>query len=210
MSSYCRTIRRCRCVLKQNTLACCEIYNVLQKFAWETLVVDEAHRLKNNNSRLFQVLKEYDTHHKCARQLSLVSKSTLTHFRLLLTGTPLQNNLQELFHLLNFLQPDRFVSLERFEHEFSHIDKEEQIARLHKMLAPHLLRRLKEDVMKGLPPKSEFIVRVDFTKLQQQYYMAILTKNKKVLHHNVRGSAQVSLLSTYFPAIFFSFFPFLT
>ena len=116
--------------------------------------------------------------------------------RLLLTGTPLQNNLQELFHLLNFLQPDRFASLEDFEREFSHIDKEEQIARLHKMLAPHLLRRLKEDVMKGLPPKSEFIVRVDFTKLQQQYYMAILTKNKKVLHHNVRGSAQVSLLST--------------
>lgn len=93
------------------------------------------------------------------------------------------------------MQPDRFASLEDFEREFSHIDKEEQIARLHKMLAPHLLRRLKDDVMKGLPPKSEFIVRVDFTKQQQQYYVAILTKNKKVLHHNVKGSAQVSLLS---------------
>ncbi len=71
---------------------------------------------------------------------------------MLLTGTPLQNNLQELFHLLNFLEPERFDSLDSFEQEFSNIAKEEQIARLHKLLAPHMLRRLKEDVMKARPP----------------------------------------------------------
>ena len=64
---------------------------ILASIDWACLVVDEAHRLKNNQSLFFRTLREY----KIA-------------YRLLLTGTPLQNNLEELFHLLNFLSPERF------------------------------------------------------------------------------------------------------
>ena len=69
-------------------------------------------------------------------------------YKLLLTGTPLQNNLEELFHLLNFLCPEKFQDLTAFQNEFADIAKEEQIKKLHEMLGPHMLRRLKADVLK--------------------------------------------------------------
>lgn len=69
-------------------------------------------------------------------------------YKLLLTGTPLQNNLEELFHLLNFLTPEKFNDLSAFQNEFADISKEEQVKRLHEMLGPHMLRRLKADVLK--------------------------------------------------------------
>ena len=69
-------------------------------------------------------------------------------YKLLLTGTPLQNNLEELFHLLNFLCPEKFQDLVAFQNEFADIAKEEQIKKLHEMLGPHMLRRLKADVLK--------------------------------------------------------------
>lgn len=68
--------------------------------------------------------------------------------KLLLTGTPLQNNLEELFHLLNFLTPEKFNDLSAFQNEFADISKEEQVKRLHEMLGPHMLRRMKADVLK--------------------------------------------------------------
>ena len=71
-------------------------------------------------------------------------------YKLLLTGTPLQNNLEELFHLLNFLCPEKFQDLLSFQNEFADIAKEEQIKKLHEMLGPHMLRRLKADVLKVL------------------------------------------------------------
>jgi chromodomain-helicase-DNA-binding protein 4 len=69
-------------------------------------------------------------------------------YKLLLTGTPLQNNLEELFHLLNFLCSDKFNDLSIFQNEFADIGKEEQVQKLHDMLGPHMLRRLKADVLK--------------------------------------------------------------
>lgn len=69
-------------------------------------------------------------------------------YRLLLTGTPLQNNLEELFHLLNFLCPEKFNDLSAFQNEFEDIAKEDQIKKLHDLLGPHMLRRLKTDVLK--------------------------------------------------------------
>ena len=69
-------------------------------------------------------------------------------YKLLLTGTPLQNNLEELFHLLNFLCPSKFNNLHEFQNEFATINKEEQVKKLHDMLGPHMLRRLKSDVLK--------------------------------------------------------------
>ncbi|XP_041843079.1 chromodomain-helicase-DNA-binding protein 4 isoform X2 [Melanotaenia boesemani] len=150
---------------------------VLGSIEWACLVVDEAHRLKNNQSKFFRVLNNYSLQHK-----------------LLLTGTPLQNNLEELFHLLNFLTPERFNNLEGFLEEFADIAKEDQIKKLHDMLGPHMLRRLKADVFKHMPSKTELIVRVELSPMQKKYYKFILTRNFEAL--NTRGGGnQVSLLN---------------
>ncbi|XP_028971191.2 chromodomain-helicase-DNA-binding protein 4 isoform X1 [Esox lucius] len=150
---------------------------VLGSIDWACLVVDEAHRLKNNQSKFFRILNNYPLQHK-----------------LLLTGTPLQNNLEELFHLLNFLTPERFNNLEGFLEEFADIAKEDQIKKLHDMLGPHMLRRLKADVFKHMPSKTELIVRVELSPMQKKYYKFILTRNFEAL--NTRGGGnQVSLLN---------------
>jgi chromodomain-helicase-DNA-binding protein 4 len=101
----------------------------------------------------------------------------------------LQNNLDELFMLMHFLDAGKFSSLEEFQQEFRDINQEEQVQRLHKMLAPHLLRRVKKDVMKELPPKKELILRVELSALQKEYYRAILTRNYQILSRN--GGPQV-------------------
>uniref|UniRef100_A0A671RE06 Chromodomain-helicase-DNA-binding protein 4-like n=1 Tax=Sinocyclocheilus anshuiensis TaxID=1608454 RepID=A0A671RE06_9TELE len=150
---------------------------ILGSIDWACLVVDEAHRLKNNQSKFFRVLNNYPLQHK-----------------LLLTGTPLQNNLEELFHLLNFLTPERFNNLEGFLEEFADIAKEDQIKKLHDMLGPHMLRRLKADVFKHMPSKTELILRVELSPMQKKYYKYILTRNFEAL--NTRGGGnQVSLLN---------------
>ncbi|OWM86763.1 hypothetical protein CDL15_Pgr015799 [Punica granatum] len=148
----------------------------LKPIEWECMIVDEGHRLKNKDSKLFSSLKQYSSRH-----------------RVLLTGTPLQNNLDELFMLMHFLDAGKFGSLEEFQEEFRDINQEEQISRLHKMLAPHLLRRVKKDVMKELPPKKELILRVDLSSKQKEYYKAILTRNYQLLTR--RGGAQISLIN---------------
>ncbi|XP_056884416.1 chromodomain-helicase-DNA-binding protein 3 isoform X6 [Takifugu flavidus] len=149
----------------------------LKSIEWACLVVDEAHRLKNNQSKFFRRLNDYKIDHK-----------------LLLTGTPLQNNLEELFHLLNFLTPNRFNNLEGFLEEFADISKEDQIKKLHDLLGPHMLRRLKADVFKNMPSKTELIVRVELSPMQKKYYKHILTKNFEALNSKGGGN-QVSLLN---------------
>ncbi|KAG6739227.1 hypothetical protein POTOM_056818 [Populus tomentosa] len=148
----------------------------LKPIKWECMIVDEGHRLKNKDSKLFLSMKQYYSNH-----------------RVLLTGTPLQNNLDELFMLMHFLDAGKFASLEEFQEEFKDINQEEQISRLHKMLAPHLLRRVKKDVMKELPPKKELILRVELSSKQKEYYKAILTRNYQILTR--RGGAQISLIN---------------
>ncbi|RZC42901.1 chromodomain-helicase-DNA-binding protein Mi-2 -like protein [Asbolus verrucosus] len=149
----------------------------LGSIEWAVLVVDEAHRLKSNQSKFFRLLNGYNIQYK-----------------LLLTGTPLQNNLEELFHLLNFLNSQKFNDLATFQNEFADISKEEQVKKLHELLGPHMLRRLKADVLKNMPSKSEFIVRVELSPMQKKYYKYILTRNFEAL--NPKGGGQsVSLLN---------------
>lgn len=139
----------------------------LNKIDWTLLVVDEAHRLKNENSKLFKELN----------QLS-------TRMRLLLTGTPLQNNLHELWALLNFMLPDIFTSSEDFDALFAADTEEEQsivLSKLHKILTPFLLRRLKSDVAKSLPPKKEIILSVGMAPLQKKVYKQALLKNIEIV-----------------------------
>ena len=148
----------------------------LGSLQWEILVVDEAHRLKNNQSKFFRVLAAYHLNYK-----------------MLLTGTPLQNNLDELFYLLNFLTPSKFTDLGSFQSSFEDIAKEDQVRKLHELLGPHMLRRLKADVLKDMPTKSEFIVRTNLSAIQKKVYKNILTRNFEAL--NAKGGGQVSLLN---------------
>jgi len=148
----------------------------LNSIQWEVLVVDEAHRLKNNQSKFFKVLAAY-----------------ALNYKMLLTGTPLQNNLEELFYLLNFLTPSKFNDLTKFQSTFEDIAKEEQVRMLHELLGPHMLRRMKADVLKNMPTKSEFIVRTNLAPAQKKVYKNILTRNFDAL--NAKGGAQVSLLN---------------
>lgn len=110
--------------------------------------------------------------------------------RFLLTGTPLQNNLHELWALLNFLLPDIFGNSEEFDSWFNTKkmgDDKSVITMLHKMLRPFLLRRLKADVEKSLLPKKEITIYVGLSKMQKQWYKKLLTKDIDLLNSSGKG-----------------------
>lgn len=147
----------------------------LGSLSWAALMVDEAHRLKNDDSLLYKALMEFDTNH-----------------RLLITGTPLQNSLKELWSLLHFIMPVKFDSWEEFEKEHDNA-AQKGYSKLHKQLEPFIIRRVKKDVEKSLPAKVEQILRVEMTSLQKQYYKWILTKNYGALRKGVKGSSTTFL-----------------
>ncbi|KAL6862175.1 hypothetical protein ACP4OV_016824 [Aristida adscensionis] len=150
----------------------------LRSVSWEVLIVDEGHRLKNSSSKLFSLLNSLSFQH-----------------RVLLTGTPLQNNIGEMYNLLNFLQPASFPSLSSFEEKFNELTTAEKVEELKKLVAPHMLRRLKKDAMQNIPPKTERMVPVELTSIQAEYYRAMLTKNYQVLRNIGKGGAHQSLLN---------------
>ena len=176
--------------------------NALSKIGWEYIVIDEAHRIKNENSILSQVVRMLPSKH-----------------RLLLTGTPLQNNLHELWALLNFLLPDIFHSGQVFDQWFQNgqnadkeateeeaecakdqsspaedspsdpqppqVPKENQeeiIVKFRQLLEPFLLRRLKIEVENALLPKKEVYLYVGMTALQKRWYQTILQKDISALN----------------------------
>ena len=108
-----------------------------------------------------------------------------TNYRLLITGTPLQNNLHELWSLLNFLLPEVFSYAETFDEWFrisGENDQREVVQQHNKVLRLFLLRRLKSNVEKGLPPKKEIILKVGMSQLQKQFYQALLQKDLDVFN----------------------------
>ncbi|GAA5976220.1 hypothetical protein JCM11641_001086 [Rhodosporidiobolus odoratus] len=165
--------------------------SALKKVVWEYIVIDEAHRIKNVDSMLSQIVRVFDS-----------------RGRLLITGTPLQNNLHELWALLNFLLPDVFSDVADFDAWFARqAPKTEEgeaatdaiepsteqpaaaaqaaedessnnvVKQLHAVLRPFLLRRVKMDVEKSLLPKKEINVYVGMTELQRKWYKMILEKD---------------------------------
>ncbi|KAF7216703.1 chromodomain-helicase-DNA-binding protein 1 isoform X1 [Nothobranchius furzeri] len=137
---------------------------------WAFIGVDEAHRLKNDDSLLYKTMMDFKSTH-----------------RLLITGTPLQNSLKELWSLLHFIMPEKFHSWELFEEEHGK-GRDSGYTSLHKELEPFLLRRVKKDVEKSLPAKVEQILRVEMSAIQKQYYKWILTRNYKALSKGTKGS----------------------
>ncbi|KAF2432908.1 chromatin-remodeling complex ATPase-like protein [Tothia fuscella] len=134
----------------------------LKKFAWEYIIIDEAHRIKNEDSSLAQIVRTFNS-----------------RGRLLITGTPLQNNLHELWALLNFLLPDVFGDAEAFDQWFQGRggDEDETVKQLHKVLRPFLLRRVKGDVEKSLLPKKEINLYIGMSDMQVKWYRKILEKD---------------------------------
>lgn len=116
-------------------------------------------------------------------------------FCLLLTGTPLQNSTEELWALLHFADPVNFASKEAFTNQFGQLTSQEQVANLHKVLKPYLLRRVKEDVEKALPPKEETILEVTLTPIQKTYYKAIYEKNTTFLFKGAKSKNAPSLMN---------------
>ncbi|KAA8498955.1 SWI/SNF chromatin-remodeling complex subunit snf22 [Porphyridium purpureum] len=146
-----------------------------KQLQWKYIIIDEGHRMKNSD---------------CKLALTLGSKYKSRN-RILLTGTPLQNNLSELWALLNFLLPTIFNSAESFEQWFSapfqasqlgeatELNEEEQllvINRLHQILSPFLLRRLKKDVESQLPDKVEHVIRCELSAWQKVLYRQVQKK----------------------------------
>ncbi|KAG1963214.1 chromodomain-helicase-DNA-binding protein 6 isoform X1 [Pimephales promelas] len=151
----------------------------LKKINWRCVVIDEAHRLKNRNCKLLEGLKLMNLEHK-----------------VLLTGTPLQNSVEELFSLLNFLEPSQFPSETTFLEEFGDLKTEEQVKKLQAILKPMMLRRLKDDVEKNLAPKEETIIEVELTNIQKKYYRAILEKNFTFLAKGANQHNMPNLINT--------------
>lgn len=178
----------------------------LKRIEWQHLIIDEGHRIKNHESRLSCVLHD----HYRSRN------------RLLLTGTPLQNSLTELWALLNFLLPNVFKSAESFESWFAapfaqmgvgnitatdqqaQLTEEESlliIRRLHQVLRPFLLRRMKADVLRmgeQLPEKQEHIVLCEMSAWQRHMYLKIV-KSDRVLFTDRHGRQRYDKLSN--PAV---------
>lgn len=137
----------------------------LCRIEWEYIVIDEAHRIKNEQSQLSRVARLFSSRH-----------------RLLVTGTPLQNNLQELWALLNFLVPELFDSSDDFGRWFQTSDDPAATVRqLHRLLRPFLLRRLKSDVEKALLPKIEVNLYVGMSAMQKTWYKNLLLKDVDAL-----------------------------
>lgn len=150
----------------------------LMKIPWRVMIIDEAHRLKNPTARLFSTLATINAEHT-----------------VLLTGTPLQNKTEELWALLNFAERKRFVDMEDFMRKFGDLKDASQVASLHDVLRPYLLRRIKEDVEKSLPPKEETIVEVALTSVQKRFYRAIFEKNTVYLYRGLKASNQPCLIN---------------
>lgn len=141
----------------------------LAKINWHYLIVDEAHRLKNEHSMFSRNIRKY-----------------CKDFVLLITGTPIQNNIHELWALLNFIMPDLFDDSEVFD-TYSNLDeslseKEREkknlkyIQSLHRILRPFILKRTKDELALSLPPKKEVHLFIGLTKLQVELYRKILLK----------------------------------
>eukprot|EP01038_Epipyxis_sp_PR26KG_P006276 gene6276-8643_t len=118
---------------------------ILSHINWKVLIIDEAHKLKNYSSRLFTTLSTIPTEHS-----------------ILLSSTPLQHKVEELWSLLHFVNKKEFSNLEEFMINYGDLNNSEHVEKLNELLKPHLLRRIRENVESSLHKKIEIILEVYF------------------------------------------------
>ena len=142
--------------------------NRLKKYDWHYVIFDEAHKLKNSDSKI-----------------SIETRLIPSQCRLLMTGTPLQNDIGELWSLLNMLMPNLFTSKDEFKDwfDFSKYEggdehnslKMQMVKKLHTILRPFMLRRVKSELLTKLPDKIEINISVHLTPIQVDLYAQFLT-----------------------------------
>ena len=151
---------------------------VFEGIQWRYVVLDEGHRLKNHSG-------------KCYKQIQRLMYEHCT----LLTGTPVQNNVEELWSLLHLLHPHYFSDLSAFMARFGVMDNVEKVSQLQRIIQPFLLRRRKCDVDSTIAAKEETIIEVELTRIQKTYYRLLLHENASTLISNITGGALPSLLN---------------
>ena len=149
------------------------VQTVFRRIPWQALIVDEGQRLKNDKNILYNALT-----------------SLKAPFKILLTGTPLQNNQRELFNLLQFL--DTTLDAHVLEEKYATLTKD-NVPELHELLRPFFLRRTKAQVLTFLPPMAQVIVPVTPSALQKQLYKSILAKNPDLLRSIFGGDRGTSV-----------------
>ncbi|KAJ5823461.1 SNF2-related protein [Penicillium robsamsonii] len=174
-SSLAREMTRKYEMFHENGTLCCHVViasyesmaddgakRVLSSVNWAGLVVDEGQRLKNDKTQLYERLRRMKF-----------------GFKLLLTGTPLQNNIRELFNLVQFIDPT--YNAEKLEAQYGGYLDNEQISELHDMIRPCLLRRTKAEVLPFLPPMVQIIIPISMSVVQKKLYKSILQKNPQLI-----------------------------
>ena len=148
--------------------------DIIQKVKWHLVIIDEAHRLKNLNSKIYQMMFSLQMEHV-----------------LLMTGTPIQNNIDEIYALMHFIAPLKFPSLEEFKKEHGSISNAEDVSKLQATIRPYMLRRKKCDVEASIGVKEETIVEVELTRTQKFYYRLLIDKKTHELStHKSHALAQ--------------------
>ncbi|SCV00788.1 LAME_0G12002g1_1 [Lachancea meyersii CBS 8951] len=159
----------------------------IQKMKWQYMILDEAQAIKSSQSSRWKNLLSFHCRN-----------------RLLLTGTPIQNNMQELWALLHFIMPSLFDSHDEFSDWFSkdiesHAQSntklnQQQLRRLHMILKPFMLRRIKKNVQSELGDKIEIDVLCDLTRRQHKLYQVLKTQMSAAYDaiENAAGNDEVS------------------
>lgn len=149
----------------------------LSKINWKVMIIDETHRLKNHKSKILNSIKLFDQ----------------VEFKLLITGTPLQNNIEELWTLLNLLDPNKFDSIDDFKERFGDLSEADQVTELQDLIKPYMIRRRKNEVEKSLPPMEEIIIECPMTQHQKAYYKNIYNKNLEYLSRGAHKTNMANL-----------------
>ncbi|CAN6475877.1 unnamed protein product [Victoria cruziana] len=161
--------------------------SLLRKFKWSAIIIDEAHKLKNLDCKLASCLKQLDA-----------------EFRLLLTGTPLQNTLLELFALLHFLDSEEFSDPRERAKSFSTIgmnlgdndslSSDMKVSQIHSLLRSRMLRRMKSEVLfSSMPAKKWVEVPCSLSNSQRELYVNLLKKNYKELNKGLTNGRKLAL-----------------
>ncbi|CRL21083.1 SNF2-related [Penicillium camemberti] len=174
-SAFAREMTREHEMFHKNGTLCCHVViasyesmaddgakRVLSSVNWAGLVVDEGQRLKNDKTQLYERLRRMKF-----------------GFKLLLTGTPLQNNIRELFNLVQFIDPT--YNAEKLEAQYGGALDKEDIRELHDMIRPFLLRRTKAEVLPFLPPMVQIIIPISMSVVQKKLYKSILRRSPQLI-----------------------------
>ncbi|KZV49370.1 protein CHROMATIN REMODELING 19 [Dorcoceras hygrometricum] len=148
---------------------------ILRHWKWGCVLMDEAHALKDKNSY---------------RWKNLMSVARYARQRLMLTGTPLQNDLHELWSMLEFMMPDLFETGDVDLKKLLNAEDRDLISRMKSILGPFILRRLKSDVMQQLVPKTQKVEYVLMGKQQEDAYQEAIENYRTASHSRVTRSSE--------------------